>query len=159
MKTLGEEEVRFLLVGGMAVVAHGYGRMTFDVDLVIQLNPDNVQKAFLALKGLGYEPRVPVTAEQFGDRKLREAWIREKRMVVLNFYSNKHTETTVDIFVQEPFDFEQVYEKSVRGDLDGIAFRYVDLATLVEMKKAAGRPQDLLDVEKLKRLDDDEKET
>ena len=52
MNALNQEQVRRLLVGGMAVVAHGYGRMTFDIDLVIQLSPDNILRAFKALASL-----------------------------------------------------------------------------------------------------------
>jgi len=52
--------------------AHGYLRFTKDVDVVIQLIPDNVTRAFAALGTLGYRPAAPVTAEQFADRVTRE---------------------------------------------------------------------------------------
>lgn len=44
--------------------AHGYVRLTYDVDLVIHPTPDNIQTAFTALAGLGYRPSVPVTANR-----------------------------------------------------------------------------------------------
>ena len=44
MDGLEQHNVRFLLVGGMAVVAHGYGRMTYDIDLFIDLTPDNISR-------------------------------------------------------------------------------------------------------------------
>ena len=65
MESLNRRKVRYLLAGGMAVVAHGYGRMTYDIDLVIRLTPTNVRKAFAALNELGFKPRVPVTPEEF----------------------------------------------------------------------------------------------
>jgi hypothetical protein len=67
MATLGAQDVRFLVVGGMAMVAHGHGRLTHDLDLVIALEHDNILRAFAALGSLGYQPRVPVTAEEFAD--------------------------------------------------------------------------------------------
>jgi hypothetical protein len=69
---------RNLIVGGLAVAAHGYGRLTFDLDLVVQLQPDNVLRALKALGSLGHVPLVPVAAADFADPAKREAWIREK---------------------------------------------------------------------------------
>src|SRR5437867_219390 len=56
---------RFLVVGGLAVVAHGYVRFTADVDLVLDLSPDNVRVAVAALAALDYRPRVPVPLAAF----------------------------------------------------------------------------------------------
>jgi hypothetical protein len=96
--------VRYLVAGGLAVNAHGYLRFTHDVDLVIQLRPDNIIPAFLALASLGYQPRVPVTAEQFADETQRRQWISEKGMLVLNFHSDRHRETPLAVFVSDPDD-------------------------------------------------------
>ena len=67
VEALNGAKVRYLVVGGLAVVAHGYLRFTNDVDLVIQLEPDNIRRTFEALSRLGYRPGVPITAEQFAD--------------------------------------------------------------------------------------------
>ena len=56
--------------GGLAVNAHGVVRLTHDVDLVIQLVPESIRRAFDALLSIGYRPSVPVTAEQFSDEAL-----------------------------------------------------------------------------------------
>ena len=48
--------VRYLVAGGLAVGAHGYLRFTKDVDIVIQLIPDNIERTFSALASLGYKP-------------------------------------------------------------------------------------------------------
>jgi len=156
MTVLNERQVNYLLVGGMAVVAHGYGRMTFDIDLVIQLKPANILHAFDALSSLGYQPRIPITGATFSVRENREKWICEKGMTVLNFYSDKYPTMTVDIFVSEPFNFDETYKKSIAADLEGIIFHYVDLATLIKMKEEAGRPVDLEDIRNLRILADDQ---
>ncbi|MGH7593284.1 MAG: nucleotidyltransferase [Gemmatimonadales bacterium] len=54
--------VQFIVVGGLAVVAHGYGRFTADIDLVVPLDSGTVDRFFHALGSLGYRPRVPVSA-------------------------------------------------------------------------------------------------
>ena len=57
--------VRYLIVGGLAVMAHGYQRTTVDLDLVVQLLPQNLLTALQTLGSLGYVPRIPVSADQF----------------------------------------------------------------------------------------------
>lgn len=52
VRVLNAADVRYLVVGGIAVVAHGYGRVTFDLDLVLQLQPENVIRGFRALDTL-----------------------------------------------------------------------------------------------------------
>lgn len=145
--------VRYLVVGGLAVIAHGYGRLTMDVDLVVQLEPGNVVAAFDALGKLGYRPRVPVTAAQFANPALRREWIETKDMKVLNLHSDHHRETSVDVFVIEPFDFDTEYARSTVQELAaGTALRIVHRDTLIAMKEAVGRPRDLDDAWHLKHL-------
>jgi hypothetical protein len=156
VEALNRGRVRYLVVGGLAVVAHGYVRYTKDVDLVIQLLPDNVRRAMTALGLLGYRPAVPVPAEQFGDPANRERWIREKGMTVFQLWSDAHRETPIDVFVAEPFDFDAEYDAALRKPLFGrLEVRIVSLPTLIRMKEAVGRPEDKLDVEHLRQALDD----
>jgi len=147
---LEDAGVRYLVAGGLAVNAHGHLRTTQDVDLIIQLQRDNVVAAFKALATQGYHPRVPITAEGFADESQRRKWISEKGMIVLNFYSDQHALTTVDIFVTEPFDFEKEYSAALPGEVaPGLFARFVTIPTLIAMKQVAGRPRDLDDIQHL----------
>ncbi len=150
-KALTDARVRFLLAGGLAVNVYGLLRFTLDIDLVVQLVPENVQRAFDALASVGYRPMVPVTADQFGDERMREGWIREKGMRVLRFHSDEHWQTPVDLFVTEPFSFEEEYHAATIREISGVGVvRVVTLETLRRMKEEAGRPQDLADLDNLK---------
>lgn len=150
VSALNAADVRFLLVGGLAVVAHGFGRTTRDVDLVIRLEPEEIKRAFAAFETLGYRPRVPFRAEEFADSFVRERWQLEKAMLVLNFHSDLHRETPVDVFVSEPFDFEGEYSQAWLHEIGaGQTVRVLRLDALLAMKRAAGRPQDLADVDEL----------
>jgi hypothetical protein len=149
---LNRHEVRYLVAGGMAVVAHGYGRLTVDLDLIVQLEPQNVVRAFAALAELGYQPRVPVKAEQFADQATREGWIRDKGMLVLNLFSDAHRRTPIDVFVREPFPFDGMWASGVRETIGNQTFRVVDIPTLIRMKKEVARPKDLDDIEHLEKL-------
>jgi len=107
--------------------------------------------------GAWLQPLAPVTADQFSDRVTRESWIRDKNMQVLQFWSDSHRETSVDIFVHEPFSFDEEYANALIKPLYGsIEVRFVSTPTLIKMKEVAGREQDRIDIEHLRmRLEDD----
>lgn len=157
VRALNEAGIRYLIAGGLAVNVHGYLRFTNDIDVVIQLIPDNINRAFSALAALDYKPVVPVTAEQFADQAMREGWIRDKGMQVLQLWSDHHRETPIDLFVYEPFPFDEEYARAVIKPLyEAVEVRFVSIPTLIKMKEAAGREQDRIDVEHLRmRLEDD----
>ena len=147
--------VRYLVAGGLAVAAHGYLRFTKDVDIVIQLVPDNIERTFAALASLGYRPSVPITKDQFANSELRQSWVRDKGMQVLQFWSDAHRETSVDVFVTEPFNFDAEYAAALLSPLnEKITVRFVSLPTLIRMKEEANRPQDRADIEQLRARSD-----
>ena len=153
IESLNRAGVRYLVAGGMAVVAHGYGRVTFDLDLVIKLERDNILNAFAALDKLGYRPRVPVRAQDFADESVRRQWIRDKGMAVLTLYSEEHSRTPIDIFAEEPFEFDPTYEASVKEEIaPGVPFCFVDIPALIQMKQKTGRDKDRDDVAHLKMI-------
>jgi len=160
VKTLNAAKVKYLIVGGVAVVAHGYERFTRDLDLVIGLERKNILRGLRALMAIGYQMRIPVTPEQFADPALREQWRREKNMVVLQLWSGVHRRTPIDVFVYEPFDFAQELGRALRVPVFGRqSAAIVSYDTLLALKKSAGRSQDLLDVEKLRKLNRHRKKT
>ena len=84
LSALNDANVRYLIVGGLAVVAHGYVRFTQDIDLVVQLERENVLRAMSALMAIGYRPLIPVEAAQFADETLRQQWRDENGMIVFH---------------------------------------------------------------------------
>ncbi len=155
VRALNSARVEYIVVGGVAVVIHGYGRVTFDLDIVIRLRPSNIHAAFRALDSLGYRPRIRLTADEFADERQREVWIRKRGMTVLTFHSDRQPMTPVDIFAQEPFDFDSALKKAFLAHCEGGDFYVVDLNTLKRMKRTAGRPKDLDDILQLERLSDE----
>ena len=155
VQALNSAGVRYLVVGGLAVNAHGYLRFTKDVDLVVRLATADILGAFRALAEIGYQPSVPITAAQFADPALRESWRRDKNMLVLKFWSDIHRETPIDIFVYEPFDFDIEYVRAMTAsDADDTPARFASIQALIAMKTAAARPVDLIDIEKLRQIAD-----
>lgn len=143
--------VRYVVVGGVAVNLHGYQRFTKDIDIVIELVPDQALKALEALKAIGYTPRVPVKLADFANPTIRESWIRDKGMIVFQMYNDK-TRMTVDIFVRYPLDFDELWTQATQIELQGSSLRIASIDHLIVMKRQAGRAQDLADIEVLEKL-------
>jgi hypothetical protein len=155
VEALNKADVQYLIVGGLAVNAHGHVRYTNDLDLVISLEPANIRRGLDTLAELGYRPKTPVTSAQFADSKLRDRWRTEKGMVVLNLWSDLWRESPIDVFVHEPFDFASEHRAAKFFPLtDNITAPFVSLPTLLSMKAEAGRPRDLIDIAELKRSEE-----
>ena len=153
IQALNEAGVRYLVVGGLAVVAHGYVRFTADVDLVLDFDEENLRRAMEVFAGLGFRPRAPVPLHQFADTEIRRGWIRDKGLTVFSLFSDDHPLTEVDLFVADPFGFDEVYARRVTlAVAPGVEATFVGFNDLVGMKRAAGRPQDLSDIEQLESL-------
>ena len=154
--------VRYLVVGGVAVVLHGYLRTTADLDLVIDLEPDNLAIAISTLERLGFRPRPPVALSDFADIDARTRWISEKNLQVLSLWHPEMPGFELDLFVALPFVFEEAYS---RADIAHLATSDVTVASiddLVAMKRLAGRPRDLEDVQALlalKKKTDEQRQT
>jgi len=158
VRALNGAGVRYLFVGGLAVVAHGFVRLTADIDLVLDPERDALRRAIEALSALGYRPRAPVEFSEFADESRRKEWARDKGLRVFSVFSGQHKATEVDLFVETPFDFDRVFARASRIEVaPGVEATFVGLVDLIDMKRKAGRPQDLDDVEALESLRDPER--
>jgi len=150
---LNGNQVQYLIVGGLAVVAHGYVRFTADVDLLLSVDPDNLKRTVEALKTLGYRPRAPVDFYDFCDRSKRQQWAQEKNMTVFSLFSDIHPATEIDLFLEPPIDFDAAYRRAFRQEVSpGTPAIFCSLEDLIELKTLSGRPEDREDIEKLKQL-------
>ena len=149
-RALGANDVRYLVAGGLAVVAHGYLRFTADIDLIIDMDRKNLLAAIDVFKSFGYRPRAPVELEAFADPDNRQQWIREKGLRVFSLWSPDHPATEIDLFIKEPVIFEEAYRRRMPFKLtEGVEATVIGLDDLIALKKLAGRPRDLHDIEKL----------
>lgn len=153
---LEKAEVRYLVVGGVAVVLHGYLRTTLDLDLVLHLERNNVERALNALASLGFQPQVPVPLSSFAQPEIRETWLRDKNMTVFSLWHPDQPGFAVDLFVQEPFDFDAVYQRALRVPLADVEVTVVSREDLMAMKRATGRARDLEDLAALAELSEED---
>jgi predicted nucleotidyltransferase len=153
-RALNERGVRYLVAGGVAVVLHGYTRLTEDLDLVVDLAEEQARAAIEALTQLGLTARAPVDPRLFADEATRRAWIRDRGMTVLTLHHPDNPMLVVDLFADVPGDFDQLWARAKDVPLETTRVKIVSVDDLIAMKRLAGRGQDLLDIAELERIRD-----
>ncbi|HLF86020.1 MAG TPA: hypothetical protein VI584_02970 [Nitrospiria bacterium] len=150
---MNKKKIRYLVAGGVAVNLYGIERATGDIAIVVHLERHNIEKFVEVMKELGFRPKVPVKLEELVSKEMREEWVREKGMKVFSVYDPQNPYFLLDIFVEEPFDFDKVYEERKSIKAGNVRISLVPIKRLIEMKKKAGRPQDIADVHYLKKIE------
>ncbi len=151
-EALNKGKVRYLVVGGVALVLHGVVRLTVDLDLFLDMTPKNLTKFIKIMGSLRYKPRLPVKALDFADVKKRERWVKEKNMKVFSFIHSKDSYKMVDAFAEEPISFKIAYDSKKMIKAGNIQIPVISIDDLIKLKKSSGRPQDLEDVKTLIKL-------
>lgn len=143
LKRLVEADVRFVLVGGLAVNAWGYLRGTRDVDVVPDPSPKNLQKLETLLKDLG--GRVDVGGQLLDSSAIRTFLRTGDRTLVLTDLGQ------VDVLQGLPQvpRFEELNATAVDAEIDGQSIRVCSLEHLLQMKRTSQRPRDRDDLEML----------
>ena len=149
---LDRANVRFVVVGGLAVVIQGYARLTADVDLVIDLDAANVRRTIEALVARGLRPLLPVNAFDFADEAIRQEWVASKNLEVFSMRDERNPLLVVDLFAREPIPFDHLWSHADAVPLGGRTIRVASIEDLIRMKRLAGRPQDAIDIQRLEEI-------
>ena len=144
LNLLADAGAEFVIVGGVAAFLHGGRRVTYDVDVVPRLDAKTWPGLIDAIWDAGGRPRIPETRESIKDVLNIEKWMRDKGMLALTCGAIE-----IDLLVQQSHRFEQLKARAKTVELGGYGFLVVSIDDLIEMKRAAGRPQDLLDIAEL----------
>ena len=135
IRSLNDNHVHYLVVGGYAVALHGHPRYTKDLDVWVEASPDNAAKMVKALEQFG-----------FGSLGLEEHdFLVPNQMIQLGYPPNRIDLLSTLLGVE----FTGCYASRVRVDIDGCPVEFIDLENLKKNKKAVGRNQDLADLENL----------
>jgi hypothetical protein len=144
--------VRYCIVGGLAVNLHGIPRTTYDVDVVVARDVDDLGRAEKVLRSLGLLPRIPVILASFADAAYCDETRATRNLVAVTFTNPSNPLEEVDVLVAPDIDPTLLVERSIVREAGGLRARIVSLEDLLAMKRAAGRPQDLADIAHLERL-------
>jgi hypothetical protein len=130
-KSLQENDVRYLVIGGIAAALHGVPRPTFDVDVLIDPEAGNVRRLLKAFSDAG------LTTAELTDVES----IQKNEITIFNDY------VRIDVQTFTPgIRFEDAWARHETMTYQGQAFLVVSKQDLIASKRAAGRPVDLQDV-------------
>lgn len=149
---LAAADVRYVVVGGVAVVLQGHTRMTMDLDLIIDFERENVLHAIRVLEAHGCRPAVPAPATDFADPEIRREWIEAKNMQVFSMRNAARPPLVVDLFVKHPIPFDELWSRADVITVAGVEVPIASIPDLIALKRMARRPQDIADIEKLEQL-------
>ncbi len=149
-KELNKQKIDYLVVGGLAVNFYGVPRMTYDIDLMILLEAENISKLVMKLTNWGYRPKVPINPKELADEAKRNSWIQEKGMTAVNFYCEKLSIGEIDLIIDSPISYSELKSRAVLIELGKEKIPTVSIHDLIKLKEKSGRKQDIADVEYLK---------
>jgi predicted nucleotidyltransferase len=152
LKMLDDARVEFVLVGGLAVALHGYQRVTMDVDVVVAMDEENLQRFTSAAKVAGLRPTIPVPLESLAQPELIEQWYREKGMLAFSLRGTETMATVLDVLVRPVVPFADLRRDAAMIEVGSVRIPVASVDHLIAMKTGTGRGKDAVDIEELQKL-------
>jgi len=135
LQIFNANKVIYLVIGGYAVVQYAEPRFTNDLGVLISTDPVNAQAVYNALREFG-APLTGLTPKDFSEEGF--------------FFQMGVVPVRVDLLMGIPgIQFEECWNRRVEVDFDGLKVIFISKLDLIASKRAAGRPQDLIDVDLL----------
>jgi hypothetical protein len=139
-RLLNVSRVEYVIVGGYAVAFHGFVRATKDIDVLFHNTPSNIKRLISALAGFGIS-EASMDANTFSEQGRIVRMGSPPLMIEL-------------INAVGGVTFAHIWKNRVQGTYGDVPVCFISRIDLLRNKKAAGRPQDLRDIEELGRLSD-----
>lgn len=134
--TLNAEGAKYLVVGGVACILHGYVRATIDLDILIERNRENITRVLAALGKTGYGFAREWTADQ----------VLAKPITIIG------DDPAVDLFlVAWTVEYEQAISRAWTAEVEGVSIPVIGLDDLIATKRT-GRTLDAVDIEALETI-------
>ncbi|OIP89866.1 MAG: hypothetical protein AUK24_05645 [Syntrophaceae bacterium CG2_30_49_12] len=139
LKIFKKHNIRYLVVGGYAVMKYSEPRFTKDLDVLIATDQENANSVYAALKEFG-APLANLTPDDFTHKDY--------------FYQMGIPPLRIDIMMSIPgIGFEEAWKNREVFELDDLKIPFVSRSDLIRAKEASGRPQDKIDIDKLKKAE------
>ena len=135
LQLLNSKKIEYLVIGGYAVGYHGYPRATGDLDIWIAINLQTAMKMVEVLKEFGFEPPELQKELFLKEQKVIRMGVPPMRLEIL---------TSID-----GVDFEACFNNRLVADFGDFKVNFISKSDLLINKRASGRPQDLVDFDKL----------
>ena len=153
-KELNARGIKYLVVGGTAINLYGIPRMTYDLDVLLDLEPGNLERFISLVTEWGFKPKAPVAIMDFADEAKRKEWVERKHMKAFNLVNPAWGISEIDVVIGTPVDYPRAAKRMNRLDLQGVPVPTISIEDLIRMKRAANRKQDKDDILYLKKVQD-----
>lgn len=135
LQIFNDNNVKYLVIGGYAVVQYAEPRFTKDLDVWISVDMVNAEAVYKALREFG-APLTGLTPKDFSEEGF--------------FFQMGVPPVRVDVLMGIPgVEFEKCWQRRAEMDFDGLKVRFISKEDLIAAKRASGRPQDLIDADLL----------
>jgi hypothetical protein len=154
-RTLAAHDVRYVVVGGLALNLHGVQRATMDIDLALALDARNLGACVDAFAALALRPVAPVSLDDARSPATLQRWRVERHMLAFAVRPATGAGPTVDVLTTGDVPFDELAARAIVKHVGEVAIPVASIDDLIEMKRAAGRSVDVSDVaalEAVKRL-------
>lgn len=154
-KAFNERGIRYIVVGGVAVNLHGIPRMTYDIDILLDMEESNIKRFIELMKEWGFKPRVPVPIDDFADESKRRNWVHNKNMKAFTFVNPDWAISEIDVIIESPVDYRKAINTTINLSAGNLTIPVLSINDLIAMKKGTGRKHDQIDVEYLEKMKDE----
>lgn len=138
-RALNAARIKYLVIGGLAAIAHGIPRSTKDADIAVLPDKRTYTKLLTVFKAL----------------RLGAAYLTDPEKMMKSKVTIFDDYIRVDVLSDAPgLDFQKYWENRNVFKIDGVRINFVSLDDLIHLKKAAGQQGDLQNVEVLKKIRD-----
>ena len=135
LQLLNLKKIEYLVIGGYAVGYHGYPRATGDLDIWIAINEQTAMKMVEVLKDFGFDP----------PELKKELFLKEQKVIRMGVPPMR-----LEIFTSiDGVDFKACFNNRIISDFGDFKVNFISKGDLLINKRASGRPQDLVDFDKL----------
>ncbi len=137
IELLEKNNVKYLVVGGHAVAVHGYPRLTGDLDIFIQIDPNNARQVYQTFRDFGFLDLDISEKDFLTPDTIVEVGREPLKIQVINDISG--------------VTFEECFTDHIKFNIGNCEVPMISLANLLKNKKASGRNKDLTDVIELRK--------
>ncbi|MDD5566528.1 MAG: hypothetical protein PHG31_06535 [Candidatus Omnitrophica bacterium] len=151
-KELNAHGIQYLVAGGVALNLHGVPRMTYDIDLLLNLEEENII-AFLALmETWKFRPKVRVKSADLASPKKRRDWVKKKNMKAFTLVNLSWYISEIEVLIDSPIEFKEAIREAQSLRVKGVRVPLISKKHLIQMKQQSARRQDKSDIELLKAI-------
>jgi predicted nucleotidyltransferase len=137
LELCNNHETKYLVIGGYAVSIHGYPRSTKDIDVCIEMSESNATKMIQVINDFG-----------FGSLKLAKEDFLKKDFITQLGFPPLRIDVLNDL---GGVNFEDAWNNKKIVNFEGVPVNFIGYDDLIKVKQKAGRPQDIADVDNLKK--------